>query len=86
MSDTPDLGDVKARRKALGWNRQTLSDRASLDKRVVQLIELGQWSEDGALGRIAYVLTAAENGDVDVQLPPVEAEEDAFVFGKTIPS
>ena len=72
---------VKERRKALGWNRTELAARTVLDKRVVQLIELGQWSEDGALGRVEYVLSAAENGDVAVQLPPREKEEGATVIG-----
>jgi len=72
---------VKERRKALGWNRAELAARTVLDKRVVQLIELGQWSEDGALGRVEYVLSAAENGELDVQLPPREQEEGATVIG-----
>lgn len=78
MSDTPSIKD---RRKALGWNRAELAERAALDKNVVQLIELGQWSEEGALGRVAYVLHAAESGELSVQLPPVEPDEGAFVFG-----
>lgn len=79
MSETPS---IKERRKALGWSRADLAARAALDKRVVQLVELGQWSEEGALGRVEYVLKAAEAGDTDVQLPPVQAEEGAQVFGK----
>lgn len=79
MSDTPS---IKERRKALGWNRAELAQRAAIDRRVVQLVELGQWSEEGALGRVEFVLKAAEAGDLDVQLPPVQAEADAVVFSK----
>lgn len=73
--------DVKARRKALGWNRAELARRAALDKHIIQLIELGQWSEEDALGRVAYVLNSAENGDLDVELQPVTPDDDATVLG-----
>ena len=74
------MSDIKARRKALGWDRAELAKRAALDKNIVQLIELNQWSEDEALGRVQYVLRSAEAGYVDVQLEPVQAEDDKLVF------
>lgn len=79
MSTDPD---IKARRKALGWNRAELAKRAALDKHVVQLIEMGQWSEADALGRVQYVLGSAENGDLDVQLDPVAEGDDGTVLGR----
>jgi hypothetical protein len=74
------MSDIKERRKALGWNRAELAKRAALDKNIVQLIELDQWSEDGALGRVQYVLRSAEAGYVDIQLEPVSADDDDLVF------
>lgn len=65
--------DVKRRRRTLGWTRADLSTRAALDPRIVQLIELGEWTEGDALGRVRATLLRAENGDLDVQLPPIEA-------------
>lgn len=41
-----DSGDVKQRRVALGWSRAVLAERAQVDPRTLQLIELGL-SEDG---------------------------------------
>lgn len=70
---------VKERRKALGWNRATLAQRAQVDRAALQLIELGQWSEDDALRRVAEVLVRAEAGELDVQLPPPEKPGDAEV-------
>ena len=52
------------------------------DKRVVQLIEMGQWSEEDALGRIQYVLQSAESGDIHVQLEPPRDEGDGVVPGR----
>ena len=66
MSTEPD---IKERRKALGWNRAELAKRAALDKHVVQLIEMGQWSEEDALGRVQYVLRSAEAGQPDIHRP-----------------
>ena len=64
------MDDVKARRKALGWDRATLAHRAGMDKAVVALVERGLWDEDEALTRLAYVLSEAESGNVNVQLAP----------------
>jgi transcriptional regulator with XRE-family HTH domain len=72
---------VKERRKSLGWTREELARRAALDKQVVQLIELDQWTESGALGRIQYVLAEAEHGNRDVQLPPIQADGSDPIFG-----
>ena len=70
------MSDHKARRKALGWSRRDLADRTALDKRVIQLVELGQWTEDEAIGRIEYILCAGEAGDLDRRLPPLEPPKD----------
>lgn len=77
--------DVKARRKALGWSRAELADRAGIDPRLVQLVELDQWSEEGALSRLAQVLDRAEKGELDVRLRRVQAEEGAARFGDAPP-
>jgi len=61
---------IKERRKALGWNRATLAQRAAVDRSAMQLIELGQWTEEDALARVNEVLTRAEAGETDVQLDP----------------
>lgn len=76
------LVDVKARRKALGWSRAELADRAGIDPRLVQLVELDQWTEEGALARLAEVLRRAEAGERDVRLRGVQAEEGAARFGE----
>ena len=68
---------IKERRKALGWNRATLAQRAQVDRAAMQLIELGQWSESDALARVDEVLRRAEAGELDVQLPPPEKPDDA---------
>ena len=70
------VDNVKERRKALGWDRATLAQRTGLNKAVVALIERGQWQEDDALTRVAYVLNQAEAGNLEIQLPPPSAPED----------
>ncbi|MEZ4236741.1 MAG: hypothetical protein R3F59_11415 [Myxococcota bacterium] len=70
-------GDVKARRAALGWDRARLARQAGLDRSVVQLVELGQWSERDALERVATVLAKAEAGETAFTLPPLAREPDA---------
>ena len=67
------MSEPKTRRKALGWSRRDLAERTALDKRIIQLVELGQWTESEAVGRIEYVLSAGEAGDLEVRLPPLEA-------------
>lgn len=67
--------DFKARRKATGWTRKELAARAGLDPRLIQLVELGQWSEFEALGRIEAVLKRKEQGEDDPWLkPPSKAD------------
>jgi transcriptional regulator with XRE-family HTH domain len=64
--------DLKERRKALGWDRAELARRAGLDRSVMQLVELGQWTEEDALQRVEEVLRRAEAGELDVVLPPIQ--------------
>ena len=71
------MSELKTRRKALGWSRRDLAERTALDKRIIQLVELGQWTESEAVGRIEYVLSAGEAGDLEVRLPPLEAPPSA---------
>ncbi len=60
--------DAKERRKALGWSRAELAQRAGVDPRALQLIERGEWSEEDALRRVAEVLDRTEAGEADVAL------------------
>lgn len=73
---------IKDRRKAIGWSRADLADRAGIDSRLVQLLELEQWSEAEALGRVEEVLTRAEAGEADVRLSQVVAEDGSQLFGE----
>jgi len=61
---------IKERRKAHGWSRLELARRTGLEKSVVQLVELGQWSEDDALERVRQILDAADAGNISLFLPP----------------
>ena len=65
--------DIKARRKALGWDRQELAGRAGVPKSVLALIERGEWSESDAIERVATILGLAEAGASDPRLPPPAA-------------
>ena len=78
---SPEGPLLRARRKALGWSRRELARRAAIDPRVVQLLELDQWSEGDALGRVRAVLIRAESGETDVELPPLEIPADATIHG-----
>ncbi len=69
------MSSVRERRKGLGWSRAELAGRAALDPRIIQLVELDQWSEDDALWRINEVLSRAEAGEPEVQLAPVVAPQ-----------
>lgn len=69
---------VKERRKALGWDRAELARRAGVDKGAMQLVEMGQWSEEDALRRVEEVLSRTEAGEVDVVLPRPEVDERAL--------
>ena len=62
--------DVKARRKALGWSRAELAERAGVDRAALALIERSMWSEEDSLTRVAHVLARAEAGDLTVKLAP----------------
>lgn len=73
---------IKDRRKALGWSRDELAARAGIDARLVQLLELGQWSEAEAAARVEEVLVRAEGGEREVRLGVVQAEEGRRVFGE----
>jgi transcriptional regulator with XRE-family HTH domain len=74
---------IKERRKKLGWDREELARRTALSKQIIQLAELGQWTEAEALGRLEYVLTAGENGE-DIVLPPLSGPTGP-VFGANGP-
>ena len=78
---SPNGATIRARRKALGWSRRELASRAGIDPRVIQLLELDQWTEGDAVGRVRAVLLRAETGETDVTLPPVALPEDAHVPG-----
>ena len=67
--------DFKERRKAVGWTRAETAHRAGLDPRVVQLVELGQWTEFEALGRLEALLSRAEAGEEDPRLEPPKRED-----------
>ena len=70
---------IKERRAALGWARAELARRAGLDSQVVQLAELGMWSEEGALQRLEEVLARSEAGEEEVVLPPPDVvDEEVF--------
>ena len=64
---------IKERRTTLGWSRAELARRTGLDRSVLQLVELGQWTEEDALARVEAALARAEAGELDVVLPPLEA-------------
>lgn len=66
--------DFKQRRRAIGWTRAEAADRAGLDPRVVQLVELGEWTEFEALGRLEALLGRAEAGEEDPRLEPPKTE------------
>lgn len=69
---------VKDRRKALGWDRAELARRAGVDRSALQLVELGQWTEEDALQRVDEVLRRTEAGEVDVVLAPPEVDAHGF--------
>jgi len=76
---------IKQRRKALGWSRQELAQRAGIDRHVVQQLELGTWSEGEARMRVEVALERAESGDSDVQLDQVEIPPGAPTPGSPGP-
>ncbi|MBT3218645.1 MAG: helix-turn-helix transcriptional regulator [Proteobacteria bacterium] len=61
----------KERRKALGWSRADLANKAHVNKATLQLIEMGQSLDDESIARIEEVLSRTEAGEKDVMLPRV---------------
>lgn len=72
---------IKERRKALGWSRQELAQRACIDRYIVQQLEMGGWSEGEARMRVEVALDRAEGGESDVQLDPILVPSDAPKLG-----
>ena len=68
--------DIKERRKAQGWSRQDLAERAGLNSALVAMMERGQWEDSDAWTRVAHVLSKAEAGDLTVRLAPPERPKD----------
>lgn len=58
--------DIREARKALGWSRDDLARRAVVDKRVLQLIELGLSHDTDAITRCEEALAAAETVTADI--------------------
>lgn len=67
---------LKERRKALGLGRADLAHMAVVDKRILQLLELGQSSDDESLDRAERALTALEQG---APMPDFQAEVKALM-------
>jgi transcriptional regulator with XRE-family HTH domain len=72
LADPTSAEGLKRRRKAQGWTRVELADRAAIDPRVVQLVELDQWDDVDARNRMDAVLGLAESGLADPRLYPVQ--------------
>lgn len=70
MTREDEAAVIKSRRKALGWSRAELADRAGIDRRVVQLVELDQWDDAETHARIRNVLGRAEQGEAHPRLAP----------------
>lgn len=54
------MSDIKDRRKALGWSRAELAQRAFVDVRTLQLIELDLSADDESRDRVEATLREAE--------------------------
>jgi transcriptional regulator with XRE-family HTH domain len=52
--------DIKVRRTALGWSRKELAEKAFVDPRTLQLLELGESNDDESRARIEKALAAEE--------------------------
>jgi transcriptional regulator with XRE-family HTH domain len=52
--------DVRSRRKGLGLDRAELAQRAAVDLRVLQLLELGLSEDTESLARVVAILDAEE--------------------------
>lgn len=51
---------IRERREALGWSRADLSRAAAIDRSVIQLVELGQYSDEETETKLVQTLMAAE--------------------------
>ena len=67
--------DIKTRRKALGWLRRDLAERAGVNSAALALVERGEWNDEDMLDRLNRVLTAAEAGDFELRIPPPRRED-----------
>ena len=82
-ANTPETRmSVKERRKALGWSRNDLAERAGLNSALVALIERDQWSDADGHTRVHHVLTEAEGGNLDVRLDPPTGEDGERIGGQ----
>ncbi len=63
--------DFKERRKALGLSRAELGEKALVDTRTLQLLELGQSDDEESASRVERTLSALERGED----PPDHREE-----------
>lgn len=71
--------DIRAARTQLGWSRADLAARAQVDKRVLQLLELGLSHDDEARARCVEALTQAGARPEDPGAPGtgIPAEDSA---------
>lgn len=60
-----DMDDLKERRKALGWSRLELAQRAGVDPRTLQLLELGESLDEESKARAEAALDAEERRTAD---------------------
>ena len=67
--------DFKARRKALGLSRAELGEAAHVDRRIIQLLELGHQRDEEAESRLTRAMDALENGE---ELPDFKTEVAAL--------
>ena len=54
------MASIRERRDALGWSRKQLGAAAGVDTSVLQLIELGQWTDPEPNEKVEAALTAEE--------------------------
>ena len=67
--------DFKARRVQLGLSRSDIAQKAHVDKRIMQLLELNQFNDEEVESRVERALSALEN---DKPLPDFAAEVEAI--------
>lgn len=68
------MSNWKERRKALGWSRAEVAERAGVNSAALALVERGIWDEVEITERLETVYEAAEAGDFSVRLPPPQVE------------